>query len=325
MSSSKNVKVEKPSNSKIIRSAIIVILVFSLLTIALILNLRGRVAKVLDVGVKHSLKVVRIIDLKYPRFSEKSFILFLKGLEKEIKDKLGYTVEFKFVKSVLADNWLSADLDVFSTQAAKDWFKVQDAVTNSFSWLQSHLKSKNNREILSSYYTSSNNLLQLIKRDFTAKTQMLFKLLPKLKGDKIKFSGAYWSYFLENFVSADFVVSNSPIFLPYKDIPVDAVTRGGLILNLLTKSKNKAGRSYLLSLYSILAKLSGGDAGQNVAIKVGLQGFASYLTGMPLLSDSRSSMYPLMGYDFSKWLGRKQRAFSVDLASLKKLSSKSKR
>jgi len=318
MISDKNIEVEKPSNSKIIRTAILTIVAFSFLTIILVLNMRGRVVRELDINVKHRLNVIRVLDLEYPRFSEKDFILLLSRLEKKIKNELGYNVEFRFSKTVLADNWLSADLDIFSTQAAKDWFKNQRSLTNNFNWLRSDFMSSAKVKMLSSYYSAKGELLQSVKNDFNMKAQMLLKSVHFLKDGRVKVSGAYWNYFMENFVNADFIVSNSPIFLPYKDIPIDAVTRGGLIINLSTKSKNKVGRAYLLSLYQIIAKLGNHDIGLNMANKVALQGFASYLIGIPLSADSNSSMYPLMGDDFKKWERREHRTYKADLARFKK-------
>ncbi len=326
MSSDKNSKVVVPSNGKIIKTAIFVILMLSVLVIFLISNLSDKSYKLLDSKIKHRITIARVLDLRYLRLSEAGFILFLGNLEKSIKAELGYTVEFKFVKTVLVDNWLSASSDIFNTQAAKDWLRSQGAVTNatlsSYSWLKSSLDSKSNKQILSSYYNQSDNLIDKIKKDFAGKIILLFKLVPHLKKEKAKISAAYWSYFMANYVNVNFVVTNSPIFLPFNNIPVDAISRGGLVLNLLTKSKNKAGKSYLLSLYPIFRKLRTDKIGLNMASRIALQGFSSYLTGIPFSVDSSSALYPPLGNDFLEWQNRKKRDYSVDIANFRFLSLK---
>ena len=110
------------STPRMVYLGVLVILLLSGLQFVLILTLGDDSLKPLERGKVYPLVVTRVVDLNFPSFDQKEFESYLSTLSNTIQRRLGYQVQFIVRKTVLVENYISADDMLFGSRAARKWF-----------------------------------------------------------------------------------------------------------------------------------------------------------------------------------------------------------
>lgn len=315
---------EKRGNYRIVYLGIAAILFLGALQFLLILTLGDTSLKPLDKGKVHAISVTRVVDLGFPSLDKEAFDVYLSSLSNAIRTELGYTVAFTLRRTVLVDNFISADDMQFGSRAARNWFARYRAVDPcwqgaDFGWLDLILQDARSRAVLERHYgTRGTALRERIIKDFSIR----FRALAEMKDaagrpvftDKACFRAAAicWAWLLSSQLTSDFVVTNTPIFHPSAVTPAGAVTRGGLILSLLTGSKRPLQGVLAFSSFPVR------DAGMRERVLYTLQGFARLLCRRPLsLAHEDGILYPVFGGRERQWAAGKRRYYPSDTDILK--------
>ena len=301
------------SNSRIVYIGIAVILLLSGLQFFLILTLGDDSLKPLARDRVHQVVVNRVIDMRFPSFREPVFRRFLARLSNRIVRRTGFRVSFLVKKTVLAENYISQEDTIFTTSAARDWFRKRGVEFpcrqgKNFDWLNAILGDPVKRKVLAVRYGrgATAALKKRVAEDFTRRFKKLRGMRDRYgkryfdEGGCFRAAAVCWAYLLSGQVNSDFIVSNAPVFYPSSVTPADAVTRGGLVYSLIANSRRSLQGVLLLSLYPVHRLPAAKRAG--VSVRLALQGFARLLLRRPFeVRNKKSLLYPVFGNGLQKW------------------------
>ena len=304
------------SNTRFIFSVIAVILLLSVMKFILVLTITDTSLKALNPNTPIRFDLVQVIDLDFPFFSETEVQEILHTLEKEVLEKLGFTVTFTLGRRIISDDYVDIHSIFIDPNAANKWFYSQLAVSkgwqNNFAWLAAIMARPQARKILESFYGhhDADALTTIIRQDFSR--QILEHLeIRDIHGNGVftdalhegLSSSAYWHYILGEQSDGDIVICNIPIFFPSALTPVDAVTRGGLLHSMIVPSSRQTGGVIGLSTWPLLSQESlSREMSRNIFARIKLQAVARLLLRQEyIIGSEKSLLTPILGKDYVSW------------------------
>jgi hypothetical protein len=321
----------RTGNRRVVLIGAMAIVLIAAVQFLLLFTVGNERLKPLDPQGEFQLQVTRVLDLDFPDLGEERFMAYLDRLRIAIKERIGYRVSFSVRKTILIDNFLAADDPVFDTGVARSWFRnqhsaIEDWQTN-FRWLADLLDIPENLQVLAAHYglRDRERLEGAVRVDFLERAARHLAIT-NLRGEPVFIGGrklqsaasVFWAFLIANQSRSDLVIANGPVFFPSVQTPVDAVTRGGLVLTMLERSERPIQGSLAVSLYPLLAApFSDETKRDDFLVQMSLQGFARLFLRRDLQTgDPASLLYPVFGDAYEEWHGSGNRGLATNAGSL---------